>query len=63
MTVREMLSKLDSRELSEWFSFYQLEQAGITGRKQSAEELKTILTAMAGVKKKQRTSSKGRRRK
>ena len=46
MTVRELLSRMDSREFSEWLVFESLEAAPPEVREQSAEEIETRLKAV-----------------
>jgi hypothetical protein len=53
MPVRQLLSQIDSRELSEWVAFLNLEYAADTPEEQhqqTQEEMKNLLFAMAGKK-------------
>ena len=52
MTVKEMLERIDSAEITEWMAYFKLcDNPDLVKPKQSTDDLKTILTGMVGDKK------------
>jgi hypothetical protein len=52
MTVKELLMRIDSAEITEWMAYFKLcDNPELVKPHQSADDLKTILTGMAGSKK------------
>ena len=52
MTVKELLSRIDSAEITEWMAYFKLcENPDLVKPKQSADDMKVILTTMVGDKK------------
>ena len=55
MTVRELLSRMDARELSEWLAYYQLEAEehghAPSGKKQTEKQMKEALMGFSPKRK------------
>ena len=51
MTVKELLSKLDAKEITEWLAYYKLIQEerghGPKGKRQTEREMKEVLMGLS----------------